>query len=54
HVDLKDAAESIDECKKEVERLDAILNQFLKALRPAKLSFCPTDLRVVLEESLNF
>ena len=54
NVDLKDAAESIDECKKEVERLDAILNQFLKALRPAKLSFCPTDLRVVLEESLNF
>ena len=54
NIDLKDAAESIDECKKEVERLDAILNQFLKALRPAKLSFNPTDLRIVLEESLNF
>lgn len=53
-VDLREAAESIDASKKEVERLDAILNQFLKALRPAKLHFRPTDLRTVLEESLNF
>ena len=54
NVDLKEAAESIDASKKEVERLDAILNQFLKALRPAKLHFRPTDLRTVLGEALNF
>lgn len=54
NVDLAEAAESIDASKKEVERLDAILNQFLKALRPAKLHFRPTDLRTVLGEALNF
>ncbi len=54
NVDLEDAAENIDASKKEVERLDAILNQFLKALRPAKLNFHPADIRNILGEALNF
>ena len=37
-----------------MERLDAIINQFLKALRPVKLYFKTTDLKDVLTESLNF
>ena len=47
-------AETIDTAKKEVERLDAIINQFLKALRPVKLYFKTTNLKDVLTESLNF
>ncbi len=53
-VDPAEAADTIDTAKKEVERLDAILNQFLKALRPVKLYFKSTDLKDVLTESLNF
>ena len=52
--DLKEAGESIEAARKEVERLDAIIDQFLKALRPVKLYFKPTDLKDVLLESLNF
>ena len=52
--DLKEASESIEAAKKEVERLDAILNQFLKALRPAKLYFKPSDIKEILLESLKF
>ena len=37
-----------------MERLDSIINQFLKALRPAKLRLEPTQLRSVLEETLSF
>ena len=47
-------AETVDTAKKEVERLDAIINQFLKALRPVKLYFKTTNLKDVLTESLNF
>lgn len=53
-VDQEEAAENIETAKKEVERLDAIINQFLKALRPVKLHFKTTDLKDVLTESLNF
>ena len=52
--DLEDARESIQEARKEVERLDSIINQFLKALRPAKLRLEPTQIRNVLEETLSF
>ena len=52
--DLEDARESLREARNEVERLDSIINQFLKALRPAKLRLEPTRLRDVLEETLSF
>ena len=52
--DLAEMAETVDTAKKEVERLDAIINQFLKALRPVKLYFKTTNLKDVLTESLNF
>ncbi|MBQ9770750.1 MAG: PAS domain-containing protein [Lentisphaeria bacterium] len=52
--DLEEAKESLREARNEVERLDSIINQFLKALRPAKLRLEPTQLRNVLEETLSF
>ena len=52
--DLDEARESLREARNEVERLDSIINQFLKALRPAKLRLEPTGLRDVLEETLSF
>jgi len=52
--DAKDAAESAAEAKKEVERLDSIINQFLKALRPAKPELQQTDLKDLVLESMNF
>ncbi len=53
-MNMAEAAESIDECKKEVERLDSIINQFLKALRPAKLNFQPTEICEIIHETLGF
>ena len=52
--DLEEAKESLREARNEVERLDSIINQFLKALRPAKLRLEPTQLRNILEETLSF
>jgi signal transduction histidine kinase len=37
-----------------VERLDAIINQFLHALRPGKPVFEPLDLKTLVLDSLNF
>lgn len=52
--DVQSAGEEIAESKKEVERLDSILNQFLRALRPGKPQFQRVDLKNVVLESLNF
>ena len=46
--------EELDESRKEVERLDVIINQFLHALRPGKPDFQPLDLKTLVLESLNF
>lgn len=52
--DVEEVRESLRESRNEVERLDSIINQFLKALRPAKLHLEPTFLRNVLEETISF
>ena len=52
--DLTDAAQEVDEARSEVERLDAIINQFLHALRPGKPVFEPLDLKSLVLDSLNF
>jgi len=52
--DLADAAQEVAEARSEVERLDAIINQFLHALRPGKPVFEPLDLKSVVLDSLNF
>ena len=52
--DVADAAQEVDEARAEVERLDAIINQFLHALRPGHPVFEPLDLKSLVLESLNF
>ena len=52
--DLADAAQEVAEARSEVERLDAIINQFLHALRPGKPVFEPLDLKTLVLDSLNF
>ena len=51
---LSDAAQEVAEARSEVERLDAIINQFLHALRPGKPVFEPLDLKSLVLDSLNF
>ena len=49
-----DAAQEVSEARSEVERLDAIINQFLHALRPGKPVFETLDLKSLVLDSLNF
>lgn len=51
---LADAAQDVAEARSEVERLDAIINQFLHALRPGKPVFEALDLKSLVLDSLNF
>ncbi len=51
---LADAAQEVSEARSEVERLDAIINQFLHALRPGKPVFETLDLKSLVLDSLNF
>ena len=46
--------ELLDIAKGEVERLDSIVNQFLRAVRPSRPDFAPLDLKELIVESLNF
>jgi len=52
--DLTDSLEEVTEARKEVERLDAIITQFLHAIRPGKPKFQVVNLKLMVEESLNF
>lgn len=51
---IADAAQEVSEARSEVERLDAIINQFLHALRPGKPVFESLDLKSLVLDSLNF
>ena len=51
---IADAAQEVAEARSEVERLDAIINQFLHALRPGKPVFDSLDLKSLVLDSLNF
>lgn len=53
-IDRESAAEELAESRKEVERLDSIITQFLHALRPGKPDLQPLDLKGLVLESLNF
>ncbi len=53
-LDKDGAAEELSEARKEVERLDTIINQFLRALRPGKPDFQLIDLKTLVLESLSF
>jgi len=46
--------ESIDIAKEEITRLDSIINQFLRALRPPPLETRPENINAIVEESIAF
>jgi PAS domain S-box-containing protein len=46
--------ESIEIAKEEITRLDSIINQFLRALRPTPLSTRPENINNIVEESVSF
>ena len=46
--------ESIEVAKEEITRLDSIINQFLRALRPVPLETRPEDINAIVEESVAF
>ena len=45
---------SIEVAKEEITRLDSIINQFLRAVRPAPLETKPTNLNTLVSESVAF
>ncbi|MFO7821098.1 MAG: ATP-binding protein [Lentisphaeria bacterium] len=52
--DAVEARELLDVAHKEVERLDSIVSNFLRAVRPTQPDFMHLDIRQVLAESLRF
>lgn len=50
----REATELLAVAKSEVERLDLIINQFLRAIRPAKPQLLPLDIKQVVDETLGF
>jgi two-component system, sporulation sensor kinase E len=46
--------ESIEIAKEEITRLDSIITQFLRALRPTPLKTRPENINAIVEESVNF
>ena len=44
----------LDVTQKEVQRLDGIITQFLRAIRPAPLKLEPSSVRDILQETLDF
>src|ERR1700730_12552003 len=56
---LKDEArhelqESIDVARSEVSRLDSIVTQFLRAIRPSKPPFQPENVNAIVDEAVRF
>ena len=49
-----DLDESVRVAKDEIRRLDFIVSQFLRALRPAPLQTQPADVNALVEESVSF
>lgn len=49
-----EAKELVDVARKEVQRLDSIVDNFLKAVRPGSIKFEEINLQKILEESLTF
>ncbi len=46
--------DSIEIAKEEITRLDSIINQFLRALRPTPLTTRPENINAIVEESVAF
>ena len=49
-----DLQESIDIARSEISRLDSIVTQFLKAIRPSKPQLHPENVNTIVEEAVRF
>ena len=52
--DKRELQESIDVARAEISRLDSIVTQFLRAIRPAKPQLQPEDVNAIVEEAVRF
>lgn len=52
--DVEDLALMVKTCSSEVERLDYIIKNFLKTVRPMSLKLAPTDINEVIREVARF
>jgi len=52
--DKRELQESIDIARAEINRLDSIVTQFLRAIRPSKPQFQPEDTNAIVQESVSF
>ncbi len=52
--DKHELQESIDIARAEINRLDSIVTQFLRAIRPSKPQFQPEDINAIVQESVSF
>jgi signal transduction histidine kinase len=46
--------QSIDVARAEISRLDSIVTQFLRAIRPSKPQLSPENINVIVEEAVRF
>jgi signal transduction histidine kinase len=50
----RELQESIDIARAEIDRLDSIVSQFLRAIRPSKPQLRPEDVNAIVEETVRF
>jgi two-component system, sporulation sensor kinase E len=54
HTEREELQESINIARSEVNRLDSIVTQFLRAIRPSKPELHPENVNTIVEETLRF
>jgi signal transduction histidine kinase len=52
--DKRELQDSIDIARAEINRLDSIVTQFLRAVRPSKPNLHPEDINAIVEEAVRF
>ncbi len=52
--DKRELQESIDVARAEIDRLDSIVTQFLRAIRPSKPHLQPEDVNALVQEAVRF
>jgi signal transduction histidine kinase len=52
--DKRELRESIDIARSEISRLDSIVTQFLRAIRPSKPQLHPEDVNKIVQEAVRF
>ncbi|MGI8957966.1 MAG: sensor histidine kinase, partial [Chthoniobacterales bacterium] len=52
--DKRELQESINIARSEIDRLDSIVTQFLRAIRPSKPQLLPEDVNIIVQEAVRF